>query len=45
MKGSHANRKATSDEMAYATRMIRLPFPDYEIVWASHGDHGGHGAL
>ena len=44
MKGSHANRKATGDEMAYATRMIRQAFPEYEIVWGSHGDHGGHRA-
>ncbi|MFL5245557.1 MAG: hypothetical protein ACJ8FY_25965 [Gemmataceae bacterium] len=44
MKGSHANRKATDDEMAYATQVIQEACPEYEIVWSSHGDYGGHRA-
>src|SRR5262249_28927874 len=44
MKGSHANRKATHGEMAYATQVIQEAFPEYEIVWSSHGDYGGHRA-
>ena len=39
MKGSHANRKATDDEMAYATLVIRDAYPEYEAVWGSHGDY------
>jgi hypothetical protein len=41
MKGSHANRKASKDEMAYATQVIQEAFPDYDVVWGSHGDYGG----
>ena len=41
MKGSHANRKASKDEMAYATQVIREAYPDYDVVWGSHGDYGG----
>src|SRR5262245_20141414 len=44
MKGSHSNRKATRDEMAYATRVIQEAFPEHEVVWGSHGDYGGHRA-
>jgi hypothetical protein len=44
MKGSHANRKATKEEMAYATQVIQGAYPEYEIVWGSHGDYGGHRA-
>ena len=44
MKGSHANRKATKEEMAYATQVIQEACPEYEIVWGSHGDFGGHRA-
>ena len=44
MKGSHSNRKATPDEMAYATEVIQEAFPEYEVVWGSHGDFGGHRA-
>lgn len=44
MKGSHANRKATRDEMAYATQVIQQAYPGYEVVWGSHGDYGGHRA-
>ncbi len=44
MKGSHANRKATKDEMAYAAQVIPEAYPEYEIVWGSHGDYGGHRA-
>lgn len=42
MKGSHANRKATQDEMAYANQVIQEAYPEYEVVWGSHGDFGGH---
>jgi hypothetical protein len=41
MRGSHSNRKATRDEMAYATQVIQEAFPEYEVVWGSHGDYGG----
>lgn len=44
MWGSHANRKASRDEMAYATQVIQEAFPEYEVVWSSHGDFGGHQA-
>lgn len=44
MKGSHSNRKATKDEMAYATQVIQTAYPEYEIVWGSHGDYRGHRA-
>lgn len=44
MKGSHANRKATQEEMDYATQVIQEAFPEYEVVWGSHGDYGGHRA-
>lgn len=44
MKRSHANRKATKDEMARATRVIQEAYPEYEVVWGSHGDFGGHRA-
>lgn len=44
MKGSHANRKATEDEMAHATQVIQEAFPEYDVVWGSHGDYGGHRA-
>lgn len=37
----NVNRKATRDEMAYATQVIQEAFPDYEVVWGSHGDYGG----
>jgi len=35
------NRKATGDEMAFATQVIREAFPEYDVVWGSHGDYGG----
>jgi hypothetical protein len=35
------NRKATRDEMAYASQVIQEAFPEYEVVWGSHGDYGG----
>ena len=41
MKGSHSNRKATSDAMLYATQVIQEAYPEYEVVWGSHGDYGG----
>ena len=41
MKGSHANRKATKDEMVYATQVIQEAYPEYDVVWGSHGDYGG----
>src|SRR5436189_3652528 len=44
MKGSHSNRKATKEEMAHATQVIQKVYPEYEIVWGSHGDYGGHRA-
>jgi hypothetical protein len=44
MKGSHSNRKATAEEMAHATGVIREAYPEYEVVWGSHGDYGGHRA-
>lgn len=44
MKGSHANRKATKDEMARATAVIQEAYPEYDVVWGSHGDFGGHRA-
>lgn len=44
MKGSHANRKATDEEMSYATQVIQTAFPEYDVVWGSHGDYGGHRA-
>jgi len=44
MKGSHANRKATQEEMACATQVILEAYPEYEVVWGSHGDYGGHRA-
>lgn len=44
MKGSHANRKATQEEMDHATQVIQAAFPEYEVVWGSHGDYGGHRA-
>jgi hypothetical protein len=44
MKGSHSNRKATKEEMAHATQVIQEAFPEYEVVWGSHGGYGGHRA-
>ena len=44
MKGSHANRKATKDEMSCATQVIQAAFPEFDVVWGSHGDYGGHRA-
>jgi len=44
MKGSHANRKATEQEMSHATQVIQEAFPEYDVVWCSHGDFGGHRA-
>jgi hypothetical protein len=41
MKGSHSNRKATSEEMDHASQVIREAFPEYDVVWGSHGDYGG----
>lgn len=37
----NVNRKATGDEMAYATQVIHEAFPEYDVVWGSHGDYGG----
>ena len=37
----NVNRKATGDEMAHATQVIQEAFPEYEVVWGSHGDYGG----
>jgi hypothetical protein len=44
MKRSHANRKATKNDMARATAVIQEAYPEYDVVWASHGDIGGHRA-
>lgn len=44
MTRRHANRKATDDELAYATQVIQKVYPEYEVVWGSHGDYGGHRA-
>jgi len=41
MKGSHSSRKATNDEIAFATQVIQEAYPEYEVVWGSHGDYGG----
>jgi hypothetical protein len=35
------NWKVTDDEMDYATQVIHEAFPEYEVVWGSHGDYGG----
>lgn len=37
----NVNRKATRDEMAFATAVIQEAFPEYDVVWGSHGDYGG----
>lgn len=37
----NVNRKATDNEMAYATAVIQEAFPEYAVVWGSHGDYGG----
>jgi hypothetical protein len=44
MRGSHANRKATKEEMRRATQVIKSAFPHYDVVWGGHGDYGGHRA-
>lgn len=44
MRGSHANRKATKEEMRHATQVIKAAFPQYDVVWGGHGDYGGHRA-
>ena len=41
MKGSHSNRKASGDEMGYAAKVIQEAYPEYDVVWGSHGDFGG----
>lgn len=41
MKGSHANRKATQEEVAHATLVIQQACPEYDVVWGGHGDYGG----
>jgi hypothetical protein len=44
MRGSHANRKATREEMRKATEVIKQAFPDHDVIWGGHGDYGGHRA-
>ena len=44
MTRRHANRKATDDELAHATQVIQEAYPEYDVVWGSHGDYGGHRA-
>ena len=41
MKGTHANRKAAKEEMADATQVIQEAYPEYDVVWGSHGSYGG----
>ena len=41
MKGSHSNRKASGDDMGNATKVIQEAYPEYDVVWGSHGDFGG----
>ncbi len=38
------NRKAANNEMTNAMQVIREAFPDYEPVFGSHSDYGGHRA-
>jgi hypothetical protein len=40
----NVNRKATADEMAHATQVIREAFPDYEPIFGGHSSYGGHRA-
>jgi hypothetical protein len=40
----NVNRKATADEMAYAARVIREAFPEYDPVFGGHGAYNGHRA-
>jgi hypothetical protein len=35
------NRNAKRDDLAHATVAIQEAFPEYEVVWGSHGDYGG----
>ena len=30
--------------MTHATQVIQQAYPEYDIVWGSHGDYGGHRA-
>jgi hypothetical protein len=41
---ANTNRKATQAEVAHARAVIRQAFPDFEPVFGSHGDYGGHRA-
>lgn len=38
------NRKASSEEMGHARRIIQEAFPGLSPVFGSHGDCGGHRA-
>jgi len=38
------NRKATTEEMAHARRVIREAFPELQPVFGSHSDYGDHRA-
>jgi hypothetical protein len=38
------NRKALKEEMAHAQRVIREAFPEFDPVFGSHSDYGGHRA-
>lgn len=40
----NVNRKPTSDEIESAYQVIRDAFPQFEPVFGSHGDYGGHRA-
>jgi hypothetical protein len=37
----NVNRKPNGNELVHATQVIQDAFPEYEIVWGSHGDYGG----
>jgi hypothetical protein len=41
MSSKHSSRKATNEAMAYATQVIQDAYPEYEVVWGSHGDYSG----
>ena len=36
------NRKATKDEKAHATKVLREAFPSMTAIFGAHGDYGGH---
>ena len=36
-----SDKRKSHDDVAYATHVIQEAFPEYEVVWGSHGDYGG----